>query len=67
MKTRREFLQTAAMATIGAGTFLVGWDESYGQSKPILVGAPVPRASAYGQNGERGMILAAEEINAAGE
>lgn len=66
MKTRREFLQTAAMATIGAGTFLVGWDESYGQAKPILVGAPVPRASAYGQNGERGMILAAEEINAAG-
>ena len=33
---------------------------------PILVGAPVPRASAYGQNGERGMILAAEEINAEG-
>ncbi|MBA4392164.1 MAG: ABC transporter substrate-binding protein [Desulfobacca sp.] len=33
---------------------------------PIIVGAPVPRASAYGQNGERGMILAAEEINAAG-
>ena len=36
------------------------------KGKPILVGAPVPRASAYGQNGERGMILAAEEINAAG-
>jgi branched-chain amino acid transport system substrate-binding protein len=54
------------MATIGAGTLLVGWDQSYGQAKPILVGAPVPRASAYGQNGERGMILAAEEINAAG-
>lgn len=33
---------------------------------PIVIGAPVPRASAYGQNGERGMILAAEEINAAG-
>jgi branched-chain amino acid transport system substrate-binding protein len=33
---------------------------------PIILGAPVPRASAYGQNGERGMILAAEEINAAG-
>jgi branched-chain amino acid transport system substrate-binding protein len=33
---------------------------------PIVVGAPVPRASAYGQNGERGLILAAEEINAAG-
>jgi branched-chain amino acid transport system substrate-binding protein len=39
-----------------------------GQSKgkPIIIGAPVPRASAYGQNGERGMILAAEQINAAG-
>lgn len=33
---------------------------------PIILGAPIPRASAYGQNGERGMILAAEEINAAG-
>jgi branched-chain amino acid transport system substrate-binding protein len=36
------------------------------KGKPILIGAPVPRASAYGQNGERGMILASEEINAAG-
>ena len=36
------------------------------KNKPIIVGAPVPRASAYGQSGERGMILAAEEINAAG-
>jgi branched-chain amino acid transport system substrate-binding protein len=36
------------------------------KGEPIVVGAPVPRASAYGQNGERGMILAAEEINAAG-
>jgi len=36
------------------------------KGEPIIVGAPVPRASAYGQNGERGMILAAEEINAAG-
>jgi len=36
------------------------------QGKPIVVGAPIPRASAYGQNGERGMILATEEINAAG-
>jgi len=36
------------------------------RGKPIIVGCPVPRASAYGQNGERGMILAAEEINAEG-
>ncbi|NNG00197.1 MAG: ABC transporter substrate-binding protein [Desulfobacteraceae bacterium] len=34
--------------------------------KPIIVGAPIPRASAYGQNGERGMVMATEEINAAG-
>ena len=34
--------------------------------KPIVVGCPVPRASAYGQNGERGLLLAAEEINASG-
>src|SRR5512136_46009 len=40
------------------------WAQAKG--KPILVGAPIPRASAYGQNGERGMILATEEINAAG-
>lgn len=33
---------------------------------PIIVGAPIPRASGYGQNGERGMVLATEEINAAG-
>jgi branched-chain amino acid transport system substrate-binding protein len=36
------------------------------EGKPIIVGAPVPRASAYGQNGERGLIMAVEEVNAAG-
>ena len=36
------------------------------KAAPIVVGAPIPRASNYGQNGERGMILATEEINAAG-
>jgi len=35
-------------------------------AEPIVIGAPIPRASTYGQNGERSMILAAEEINAAG-
>jgi len=34
--------------------------------EPIIIGAPIPRASTYGQNGERSMILAMEEINAAG-
>jgi branched-chain amino acid transport system substrate-binding protein len=48
------------------GTFGVIKAEAAKKGKPIIVGAPVPRASAYGQNGERGMILAAEEINAAG-
>jgi len=48
------------------GFFGIVSAEAGKKGKPILVGAPVPRASAYGQNGERGMILAAEEINAAG-
>jgi branched-chain amino acid transport system substrate-binding protein len=65
-KTRREFLKTVGVSAIGVGGLMVGVGKSYGQAKPILVGAPVPRASAYGQNGERGMILAAEEINVAG-
>ena len=34
--------------------------------KAIVVGCPIPRASAYGENGERGLILAAEQINASG-
>ena len=65
-KTRREFLKTVGASAIGVSGLMVGWDKAYSQAKPVLVGAPVPRASAYGQNGERGMILAAEEINAAG-
>ena len=36
------------------------------QAEPIVIGAPIARASTYGQNGERSMILAMEEINAAG-
>ena len=53
-----------AITFIGAGAVVSAWAAKQGE--PIIVGAPVPRASAYGQNGERGMILAAEEINAAG-
>jgi len=53
-----------AITIISAGTMVSAWAEKKGA--PIIVGAPVPRASSYGQNGERGMILAAEEINAAG-
>lgn len=34
--------------------------------EPIVIGAPIPRAYTYGENGERSLILAAEEINAAG-
>lgn len=36
------------------------------QAAPIIIGAPIPRASTYGQNCERSMILATEEINATG-
>jgi len=53
-----------AITIIGASAMVSAWAGK--KDAPIIVGAPVPRASAYGQNGERGMILAAEEINAAG-
>ena len=53
-----------AITIIGVSGVTTGWAAKQGE--PIIVGAPVPRASAYGQNGERGMILAAEQINAAG-
>ena len=65
-KTRREFLKTVGATAIGAGAMMAGVGVVDSQAKPIVVGCPVPRASAYGQNGERGMVLAAEEINAAG-
>jgi branched-chain amino acid transport system substrate-binding protein len=65
-KTRREFLKTLGATAVGAGAIMSGMNVVHSQAKPIVVGCPVPRASAYGQNGERGMILAAEEINAAG-
>ena len=65
-KTRREFLKTLGATAVGAGAMMSGMGVVHSQAKPIVVGCPVPRASAYGQNGERGMILAAEEINAAG-
>jgi len=53
-----------AITIIGVGGLSTAWAAKQGE--PIIVGAPVPRASAYGQNGERGMMLAAEQINAAG-
>ena len=57
---------TLIIAIVLIGAFGVVNANAKKQGKPIIVGAPVPRASAYGQNGERGMTLAAEEINAAG-
>jgi len=56
----------SCMVTILVGIGGVVFVEAKKEGKPIIVGCPVPRASAYGQNGERGMILASEEINAAG-
>jgi branched-chain amino acid transport system substrate-binding protein len=58
-----------ALWTLITGVFLAAVPSvvaAMDKGDPIVVGAPVPRASAYGQNGERGLILAAEEINAAG-
>ena len=63
----RHWIVLGSLFLLAASILLNG--TTWAQAKkgdPILVGAPVPRASAYGQNGERGMILAAEEINAEG-
>jgi branched-chain amino acid transport system substrate-binding protein len=60
----RALVMFVAIMIIVSGSVVSAWAGKKGE--PIIVGAPVPRASAYGQNGERGMILAAEEINAAG-
>ena len=66
--TNKIFRITIALivSALLVGVFGMIKAEAAKKGKPIIVGAPVPRASAYGQNGERGMILAAEEINAAG-
>lgn len=36
------------------------------QAKPILIGVPTPRGNIWGRIAEQGLILTAEEINAAG-
>ncbi|MGD8228503.1 MAG: ABC transporter substrate-binding protein [Desulfobacteraceae bacterium] len=55
------------LAIIVLAVSFVGLDSARVESaEPIVIGAPIPRASTYGQNGERSMILAAEQINAAG-
>jgi branched-chain amino acid transport system substrate-binding protein len=61
---RALIIVTAVLAVIGASG--MGDAAAAKKGKPIIVGAPVPRASAYGQNGERGLIMAVEEVNAAG-
>lgn len=69
-ESRRDFLVKAGVSVIGAGAIMAGLgpgiENVFAKADPILVGCPIPRASAYGQNGERGMILAMEQINAAG-
>ena len=70
-ESRRDFLKKAGMTAVGAGVFVAGMnghvkDAFAKKAEPVRVGCPIPRASSFGQNGERGMILAAEEINAAG-
>ncbi|NIQ40290.1 MAG: ABC transporter substrate-binding protein [Proteobacteria bacterium] len=52
---------------LALAVIIVGMDCGEVKSaEPIIIGAPIPRASTYGQNCERSMILAMEEINAAG-
>jgi branched-chain amino acid transport system substrate-binding protein len=70
-ESRRDFLKKAGLTTVGAGVFMTGLSGCGGgdfdsKVEPVYIGCPIPRASVFGQNGERGMILAKEEINAAG-
>lgn len=48
------------------GCLLLANEAASQKAEPLVIGAPIARASTYGQNGERSMILAMEEINAAG-
>ncbi len=55
------------LAILGLAILIVSPDIARSQQvEPIVIGAPIARASTYGQNGERSMILAMEEINKAG-
>lgn len=67
MKQRFSYL-SVILAVVSILGCAFGTIEALADKKgdPIVVGAPIPRASNYGQNGERGMILATEEINAGG-
>jgi branched-chain amino acid transport system substrate-binding protein len=52
----------ASIITIGIPVFA----ETIKKGEPIVIGVPLPRGSPHGQNGEEPIILAMEEINAAG-
>jgi branched-chain amino acid transport system substrate-binding protein len=55
------------LTILALAVFMVGADYARSEAAdPIVIGAPIPRASTYGQNAERSIILAVEEINAAG-
>jgi len=58
---RRSFL--ALVILVIGGTFPL---TARGADPVILVGCPMPAQATYGQNGVRGLTMAAEEINAAG-
>lgn len=57
------FLILTLVLIVGVWVIL---DKKGTETKQLIVGCPIPRASAYGQNGERGLILATEEINVTG-
>lgn len=45
---------------------VASFGETLEKGTPIVIGAPIPRSSIHGQEAEKAMILAVEEINAAG-
>ncbi|WP_037313911.1 ABC transporter substrate-binding protein [Ruegeria halocynthiae] len=69
--SRRNFLKTAGVGTVGSAAALAGLNSSASAQtgEPIVIGHPVPLSGAAAADGiefKQGMEMAAEEINAAG-
>ncbi len=64
--TRRMTVTMTAVVLISLTFVISASAQPFKKGEPIVIGAPIPRAIAHGQSGEEAMILATEEVNAAG-
>jgi branched-chain amino acid transport system substrate-binding protein len=63
---RKTILAIAITLIISLTVGIPAFAQTLKKGEPIVIGAPVPRAIAHGQSAEEAMILAVEEVNAAG-